>query len=85
MANNTTKKQSTCQRLNTNDVKNTFSCSMNGDVLCIVNKKSRQPVMYVRITPYCDVLTNHMLALELMNTLLRYYRQVDADISMYRG
>ena len=80
-----TKKKETRQQLKTDDIKRTFSCAMNGDILYISNRKSRQVVMQVRVSPYCDVLTNHMLALELMNTMLRYYRQVDADISLYRS
>ena len=85
MANKTTKKRPDRPQLDTNDIKRTFSCAMNGDILYISNRKSRQVVMQVRVSPYCDVLTNHMLALELMNTMVRYYRQVDVDISLYRS
>lgn len=84
MATKDTKGTGKRSQLYTADIKRTFSCSIKGDVLCIGNKFTHQPELYVRINPCCDVLTNHMLALELMNTLLRYYRQVDNDINMNR-
>lgn len=70
------------KELNTETLRKRFACGIQGDTLSIADKLSRSVVLQVKIIPQANSLTTHLFALELMNDILRYLRQVDSDTKL---